>query len=166
MSLDGIQLPPIVLQALFTTSLVHLAKETVVADSLPASLIQSLGNNRQHVTIVISNDETLYLPDNQLNFLLGILSACGLSMDDVAIVNIKKNISVSYTLLETELSAEKIFLFDVLPSEIDLPLSFPSYQVQRFNNQLYLTAPSLSSIQDDKAEKTKLWDCLQQIFSI
>ena len=61
---------------------------------------------------------------------------------------------------------EKLLLFGVQPAEIELPLDFPNYQIQRYNNQVYLTAPLLSNFKDNKAEKTKLWNCLKQIFAI
>jgi hypothetical protein len=47
-----------------------------------------------------------------------------------------------------------------------LPLQFPAYQIQKFNNQVYLAAPALHLLAQDKAEKTKLWNCLKQVFSI
>ncbi len=60
----------------------------------------------------------------------------------------------------------KYFYLALVLAEIKLPLSFPDYQIQKYNNQLYLTTPPLSKLQNDKAEKTKLWNCLKQIFSI
>ena len=69
-------------------------------------------------------------------------------------------------MISKELSAEKVFVFGVTPGDINLPLSFPHYQVQQFKNQQYLSAPPLIELQHDKAEKTKLWNCLKKIFSI
>ena len=166
MGLDDIQLPPIVLQELFKHSLIDLKSEEKPDEKGPSKQFYSLGNNRKRILILVENDETLYLPDDQLNFLMGILAACNLSMEDVAIMNIKKNNSVTYKTLTTELKSEKIFLFGVNPGQIELPLDFPNYQIQQYNNQIYLTAPSLSQFHDNKAEKTKLWICLKQIFAI
>lgn len=166
MSLDNIELPPIVLQGLFKHSLVFLEKEEKSVDGSASKEFSTLGNNRKHIVIMVADANTLYLPDEQLNFLLGILAACDLTMEDVAILNIKKNKSVTYKTVSDELSPEKLFLFGVKPAEIGLPLDFPNYQVQRYNNQTYLSAPLLSKFQDDKAEKTRLWNCLKQIFGI
>lgn len=166
MGLDDIQLPPIVLQELFRHSLIDLKSEENPDEKASLKQFYSLGNNRKHILILIENDETLYLPDDQLNFLLGILAACNLSMEDVAIINIKKNNSVTYKSITKELKSEKIFLFGVNPGQIELPLDFPNYQIQQYNNQIYLTAPSLSRFHDNKAEKTNLWICLKQIFAI
>lgn len=166
MSLDNIELTPFLIQELFKNSLVEfydIAPTQKTKQVLPFNI---LGNNKSRVIIIIENDETVYLPDTQLNFLLGILSACKLTMDDVAILNIKKNKAVTYKAIELELKAEKIILFGVAPIQIELPIEFPHYQIQQYNNQTYISAAPLSDIQDDKTEKTILWNCLKQLFSI
>lgn len=166
MSLDNIQLPPIVLQQLFKHSLIDLKNEREPEEKTITTSFATLGNNSKQIVIIVNSDETLYLPDDQLNFLLGILAACNLTMEDVAILNIKKNKSVNYKTLAKELKPQKLFLFGVNPDQIELPLDFPNYQVQPYNNQVYLTAPLLSNFKDNKTEKTKLWNCLKQIFAI
>ena len=164
MTLDNIQLPSIVLHGLYKHSLVDLEIES--QSTPPPITFQVLGNNGKNILIIVETDEAIYLPDEQLNFLLGILSACNLNMADVAIFNLKNNIQVNYKTLATELRPEKILLFGIKPEQIALPLDFPHYQIQQFNNQTYLTAPMLSILQDNKVEKVKLWNCLKQIFAI
>ena len=70
MSLDNIQLSPIVLQQLFKNSLTDLKNNQHSNEKEPAKTLAVLGNNKKHILIIISNDDTLYLPDDQLNFLL------------------------------------------------------------------------------------------------
>jgi hypothetical protein len=167
MSLDNIQLPPIVLHDLFKHSLVDLNAGTTKDDTINTTStvnISFLGTNQKQIAIIVDNEKTIYLPDEELNFLLGILSACKLSMADVALVNIAKNNTLIYTDIAQQLNAEKILLFAVTPAQLQLPLQFPHYQIQKFNTQVYLSAPSLQLIEADKAEKTKLWNCLKQIF--
>jgi hypothetical protein len=167
MSLDNIQLPPIVLHDLFKHSLVDLNAGTTKDDTINTTNtgnISFLGTNQKHIAIIVDTEKTIYLPDEELNFLLGILSACKLSMADVALVNIAKNNTLIYTDIAQQLNAEKILLFAVTPAQLQLPLQFPHYQIQKFNTQVYLSAPSLQLIEADKAEKTKLWNCLKQIF--
>jgi len=166
MSLDNIQLPAIVLQDLFKNSLVDIDTGIAKTPVEKTTGIAFLGNNQKQVTIIANDTTTIYLPDEELNFLMGILNACKLSMADVALVNIAKPGAVTYTKIQEELNAETILLFGVAPAELQLPLQFPHYQIQKFNNQVYLAAPSLTAIAADKAEKTKLWNCLKQIFSI
>jgi hypothetical protein len=168
MSLNNIQLPASVIQDIYKKSLVLSDVIQEKTPKTPSTIVSFniLGNNQQKIVILVSDNETLYLPDEQLNFLMGILTACKLTMQDVAILNIEKNKDISYINLASTLKAEKIILFGVETSNISLPLQFPVYQIQAYNDQVYLSAPSLTVLQNDKAEKTKLWLCLKQLFSI
>ena len=166
MNLDTIQLQPIVLQGLYKQSLVEFKTNPRAEVANTAASVNILGKNLKRIVIVVNNPAVAFLEDDELNFLLGILSACKLNMDDVCIVNIAKNEGIDYNRLEAELTAEKVFLFGTSPGKIKLPFTFPDYQVQQYNHQVYLSAPDLSVLQHDKAEKTKLWNCLKQIFSI
>ncbi len=166
MSINNIQLTPFLLQELYSNSLVEILSQESELSTLSPASFSFLGNNRKKIIILVANDETLYLPDDQLNFLMGILSACSLTMEHVAIINIKKNKNVTYKTIEQELKAVQIILLGVTPAQISLPVEFPKYQVQPFNNQTYLSATGLFDIQDNKAEKGKLWNCLKQLFSI
>lgn len=166
MNLDNIQLSPFLIQELYKNSLVEFESSKPLKKAESEIPINILGNNRSNVVILIENSETVYLPDDQLNFLLGILSACKLTMEDVALININKNKAINYKSIALELKAEKIILFGVSPDQIDLPLEFPFYQIQQYDKQTYVTAAKLPDIEKDKAEKTKLWNCLKQVFAI
>ena len=166
MSLDNILLPDMVLQALYSKSLYDLEMNKSALDDIQPGSIGFLGNNQKKITIVVNSDAAIYLPDDELNFLLGILTACKLSMADIALVNLAKNPDLVYSVLSEHLKAEKVFLFGLNAANIDLPLQFPHYQVQQFNNQVYLSSVSLSEMQANKEEKMKLWNCLKKIFSI
>ncbi|MEO7767773.1 MAG: hypothetical protein ABIS01_10115 [Ferruginibacter sp.] len=168
MGLENIQLPPIVLQQLFKHTLADIKTEQKNNEeqSSKKATFSILGNNQKHILIITESDETVYLPERELNFLLEILTACRLSMDDVAILNIKKNKSLTYKTVSKELKSEKLFLFGVSPVQIELPLDFPNYQIQLYNNQVYLTVPPLSRFHDNIPEKTKLWNCLKQVFDL
>ena len=166
MSLDNIQLPETILQGLYSKCLYDLDSHKSVLTDIPASGISFLGNNQKKITILVNSEAAIYLPDDELNFLLGILTACKLSMADVALVNLAKNPDLVYSVLSEQLKPEKVFLFGLNAANIDLPLQFPHYQVQQFNNQVYLSSVSLSEMQANKEEKMKLWNCLKKIFSI
>jgi hypothetical protein len=166
MSLDNIHLAGVTLQELYKKSLVEVKSQKAEEKKTEAASLNILGKNLKKIVLIVNNTEAAFLTDEELNFLLGILSACKLNMDDVGILNLAKNKNTGYEMLSKEFNAEKVFLFGVEPGEINLPLAFPLYQVQQFKNQQYLSAPALSALQHDKAEKTKLWNCLKKIFSI
>lgn len=166
MSLDNIQLPPIVLQGLYRNALIDLKTVNAVPGIAASATLTYLGDNQKRVVIIVDEPEAIYLPDEELNFLLGILTACKLSMADIALLNYRKNPAITYQDITEQLEAQKIFLFGTSPANLELPLQFPNYQVQQYNGQVYLSSPNLKKLKDDKVEKTKLWNCLKQVFSI
>ncbi|MBS1510408.1 MAG: hypothetical protein JST86_06200 [Bacteroidetes bacterium] len=167
MSINNITLPGIAVQELYSHVLVTApgVKPDEIAGSSQQSL-SFLGSNQKHVAIIVNDDQSLYLPDDDLQFLIGVLNACKLSMADVALVNIAAAGQLSYIDITEQLQAKTILLFDVAPSNLQMPLQFPDYQVQQFNGQVYLTAPALKNIAADKTEKTKLWTSLKKVFAI
>jgi hypothetical protein len=166
MSLDNIQLPATILQGLYSKCLYDLDSHKSVLSDIPASSVSFLGNNQKKIAILVNCETAIYLPDEELNFLLGVLTACKLSMAEIALVNLCKNPGLIYSVLTEQLKAEKIFLFGLNAATIELPLQFPHYQVQQFNNQVYLSSVALNELQADKDEKMKLWNCLKKIFSL
>jgi hypothetical protein len=165
-SLDNIQLSETILQGLYSKCLYDLESDKSALTNIQNAGIGFLGTNQKKIAILVNTETAIYLPDEELNFLLGILTACKLSMADIALVNLAKNEHMNYSVLTDQLKAEKVFLFGLDAGTWALPLQFPHYQVQPFNNQVYLSSVSLSALQADKEEKMKLWACLKKIFSI
>ena len=166
MSLDNIQLPPTIIQTLYGRSLYDLGTESQADAAIEPGNIAFLGSNQKRIAILVNAAGAIYLPEEELNFLLGILTACKLSMADIALINVSKKTDLLYTHITEQLKAEKIFLFGLSAEALKLPLQFPQYQVQKFNNQVYLSSVSLTDLQTDKEEKLKLWACLKTIFSL
>lgn len=166
MSLDNIQLPVSILQGLYNKSLYDLKTNESETSDQKGDSILFLGSNQKKISILVTSPEAIYLPDDELNFLMGILSACKLSMADIALINTLKNKDLNYAELDKQLQAEKLFLFGVNPDVLKLPLQFPYYQIQHFNNQIYLSSAPLTELQKDKDEKIRLWNCLKNIFSL
>ena len=165
MGLQNAKLPLLTISNLYKNSLVDLhersEKPTQEKDS-----IHFLGSNKKNILLVVNNLDVPYLPDEDLNFLLGVLSACKLSMADIAIVNVGKTEKSEHNILIESLKSEVIIFFDVEASAFGLPFKIPNFQVQLFQNKKYLFAPSLNDLQNDTNQKRKLWNALKSIFSI
>ena len=162
MSLKNIQLPPDVISNLYHYYLVDInddEKKTEIAKS--DNLF--LGGNARNILLLVNNFGVSFLTDNQLDFLLGILSACKLNLADVAIINLNK---IAEKEMFDFLKASKIIAFGIKASAIGLPFSIPEFQVQLFNNQTYVFAPELSIIEKEMDLKRKLWVSLKEVFSI
>lgn len=180
MDLNHINLPPAALAGLYG--------ETLVADhsvnSVPAGFVQkkeppstvsavdqipavrSLGNNQQRILVLVNVSDAVFLSDESLGFLTGILSACKLSMADIALVNLYHYPDIPYQTLLTDFKSRIVLLFDKDPASFGLPMNFPHYQLQAFNGNTFLYAPSLQDLEKDKVEKSKLWVSLKRLFNL
>ena len=167
MSLKQITLSPETLVQLYTSPIIDIQaddrKPTVKESS---DKVKFLGNNGKNIAILVKADDAPYLNDKMFNFLAGILSACKLNMADVALINISSQSIAGYTNFNSITKPEKTILFDVSPQDIGLPLQFPHFQIQGFNNVMYLSAPPLPVIEADKVVKGQLWACLKQMFQL
>ena len=94
MSLDNIQLPATVLQGLYTKPLYDLNTDRSESTIIQTNNISYLGNNQKKIMILIRSSTAIYLPDDELNFLLGILTACKLGMDDITLINFSRTPSL------------------------------------------------------------------------
>src|SRR5690349_3087341 len=103
MNLKAIKLPHTVICTLYTDKLVagqHTMTNEKIDDPTPAVPSEAgysyLGNNEKKVLILVSNPGVDYLPEDDMIFLKGMLSACKLSIQDVAIFNTGKLDNFSY----------------------------------------------------------------------
>lgn len=175
MSLNDIKLKPRLLSELYANSLVESNTSSVpVTPAPPAAAAKSpsarrevnyLGKNEKGILILVAKDDVAYLPDEELNFLTTILSACQLSLADVAIVN-WKSASADLESLQKELNIRDVLLFDVAPLEAGLPINFPHFQIQQFNGRIYLSSPALTDVEKEVTIKRQLWPSLKRMFSI
>ncbi len=100
------------------------------------------------------------------NYLTNMLSACKLNLGDVAIINLNKIPDPSYKEILNTLNGNILLLFGTDPALLNLPVSFPYFQVQLFSSYTFLYIPSLDEIRNDKILKSKLWVCLRRIFNV
>lgn len=186
MSLNDIKLQPRLVSDLYANTLVdtntssvpitaEIEQPVAAPASQPAAAapkeapaqqgVNFLGRNEKGILILVSKDDAVYLPDGELNFLTTILSACQLSLADVAIVNWKTS-RTELEGLQQQLGSRFILLFDVSPLEAGLPINFPHFQIQQFNGRTYLSSPTLSDVEKEVAIKRQLWPSLKKMFSI
>jgi len=164
MSLDNIQLTPFLVQNLYTKTLVELNNVQEALPEKTAPHIPSLGQNAKSILLLVNEKESPFASDDDLKLLVGILTACKLSLADVALVNFNKNQTLTYDQLMDYFNPGFVILFGVLPKDLSFPLHFPNYQLQKYNNQTFLCAPSLKMLGVVTEEKKQLWNSLQKHF--
>lgn len=133
-------------------------------DSIPP--VNFLGKNQRQIAILVNNPQDRHLPDGQLGFLMKLLGACQLTLADVAVVNIAHDAGFYHAYFQQAVPAQTIISFGIKPDQLRLPLDFPMYQLQRFQQQTYMHAPTLTELENDKEEKMKLWTALRTLFQL
>jgi hypothetical protein len=187
MGLNDIELPASVVASLYPSALVSTgtdqaapvaaavqtseevtpqAQQTAAAEAAPPFVWKFLGNNKRAVLVVVNNPDILHLPDEDLNFLTTMLTACKLSLGDIILINYNNYLEKGGPAAVKYFKSREVILFGIEPADFGLPVSFPEYQVQGVANVQYLYSPALASIADDKAAKGKLWVSLKKIFGI
>jgi DNA polymerase III psi subunit len=166
MSIDDIQLPGFVIQNLFQNSLVDLTGNETQQGLVTNKELNIFGGNKQHIILLVNNPDVVFVTDQQLTFLSGILNACKLMLEDVGLLNIASYPAISYKKISDIFTPQIVIMFGILPDAIQLPFVMPEFQRQSYNNQVYLAVPSLTELEKNKELKRKLWTVLQQIFSL
>ena len=194
MSLKGADLPDYVLATLYNNCLVEepqvsasapgktviteanqtqlktaevVAQQTGTTDATSPAPYKFLGKNSKRISIIAGYEADPYMPEEHLEFLTKILSACKLNLGDVAILNYHAA-GIEMDKLGSELKPLQVLLFGVDPISIGLPLSFPMFKLQMFNGTNFLLIPPIVELNQDtdaaKTQKKQLWECLKKLF--
>jgi hypothetical protein len=183
MALNDIRLNSTILSEIYKSSIVEIDDQfhtNEVRSSTPTQALQKddptpnatpsawkhLGDFKKRILLVVRYAGVTYLPDEPLTFLTSILGACKLSMADVAIINISNFPTAQYGDLQEKFNSAVVMFFGLTPSELEMPIDFPEFQIQPFNNCTFLHTPVLERLETDKVLKSKLWVCLRRIFDL
>lgn len=164
MSLDKIQLPIQLIPELYNNSLVVLDVEQPKAKSINEDIFHFLGGNQKNILILVENDQAVHLPDDDLQFLTGILNACGLSFADISIVNIFQKEQQSLEMLLHFFKPKTVLTFGINWQILNADFNLASYQIIVHNGVNFITANSLQVLSKNIEEKKNLWNCLKQLF--
>lgn len=178
-----IQLPEVVIAGLYKDALVitqfnpkpkatqQITNKKMKEDESMPPLIKKwfLGDNKKNVAILIKDSSAVHINDEWLTTLSKLLSACKLTLEDVAIVNYA-NHSEAFSSLKETMQPKITLMFDVTTQDIQLPFTIPHYQVQRYADCAFMTAPantlSTQTQEPIRSEKKKLWEKLKLIFNV
>lgn len=141
--------------------------EKIIAN--PAQPIKYLGHNKRSICIVVNYPQTPFLPDHELTFLVTILQACKLTLEDVAIVNYSGNNSLTGDSLKNDMAPAQLIVFgEGLPATLGLPV-INDFSITEVDGLQLLSAPELEALnkttENGKILKTRLWICLKQLFT-
>ena len=161
--LEPIKLPISIISDIFRNCLVDLNFPDSSSDN-PATAITETLAGAPVDTVVVSLSEGKALPHQQLDFLNNILKACKLEKANYSIIANRQDELPDYKATFSQFKQKQLILFGISPAAIGLPINFPHFQVQSFQEVRYLAAPKLDTIEADKELKMQLWQCLKQLF--
>lgn len=166
MSLDNIQLPGSLCLSLFKNSLVDLQLNHPGLVPLSKMKIDFLGGNDKDILFISTDLENKYMAEDEMIFLNDLLKACNFTMADIAFINFSSLKEITFNEINEQFAPKKILIFGITARELVLPFSIPIFQVQKFQEQVFLMCPALSEILHNKELKKLLWNSLQKIFNI
>ncbi len=174
MSLQNTLLPDILIADLYRNVFIippaiENNRNGEVVHEKDAQPVKFLGNNLKKIVIVVNHPSEVFIPEKHLEFLSKILVACKLNIGDVAIVNEGYKF-VDIATIKQELKPSYIILFGLEPTDLKLPLNFPHFKIQNYDEVAYLSVPAFEALNVDNEEgkllKTKLWLCLKAMFAV
>ncbi|HEY6978954.1 MAG TPA: hypothetical protein VH396_21815 [Chitinophagaceae bacterium] len=181
----NIQLPDFVLAGLYKDSIVLAAEKIAQPGKIQEQITNKkikddrdekplikkwfLGDNRKNITILLKDASSVHINDEWLHTLTKLLAACKLNIGDTAIVNHLQQ-TKTFNELKESLQPQFVFMFDVTTQDIQLPFTFPHYQIQKYSNCTFMTVPVVTLTNDNsefvKIEKRKLWEKMKLIFNV
>lgn len=164
MDLNNLQLSTFTITNLYKDKLVKKGEDILNVPKNNSISNKFLGGNLQNILLVISNNKAPFFEDHQLTFLTKVLSACKLSLADVAIMNIYGLPDNDLLELLELLKPVKVAMFGVSSLELKLPFQIPEFQLQAYNHTQYLIIPELDLIEKDQQLKKYLWASFQKLF--
>lgn len=165
MNLDKIQLSASLTEAWYEENLVETGNQTPrpITPSLSAPM---LGNFERKILILVQEAEHAFLPDEDLNLLTGILTACKMSLADVGIVNLAVTQLESIEPLRHNFAPAAWWLFGIDTPAYGLPLMNDPGRSYSHQNDPIFWAPSLQQLTIDPTAKRALWSQLKTHYSI
>lgn len=162
MSLNKIQFSGYLCQNLYAKNLIPTTR---ISDTDNSRIkISSLGGNQKKILFIVNNSANKFLADEEMILLTNLTTACKLSMEEIALVNYFNCDNKNYKDLIDYFQAEKILMFGIPLQDMDLPFIIPDFQIQSFGGKLFMAAPALNDLVNNKDLKKDLWKCLQKIF--
>ena len=162
MSLHKIQFSDYLCQHLYAKNLIQTS---LISNNGNSKIkISSLGGNQKKTLFLVNNSATKFLDDEEMVLLTNLTTACKLSMEDIALVNYFNCDNKNYKYLIDYFQAEKILMFGIPLTEMDIPFIIPDFQIQSYSGKLFMAVPALNEFINNQDLKKDLWKCLQKIF--
>jgi hypothetical protein len=119
-----------------------------------------LGENNKYFLILFNEPNQKDISSTQKETLLKIMSAKGLELRDLAVLNLNQYPGVNYTDLKEFFSFNKIVLFGIDPQQISLS-SQSSNQVVKLESVKILCTYGIDEMINDTTKKREFWNVMK-----
>ncbi|TKC01029.1 hypothetical protein [Pedobacter cryophilus] len=135
------------------------ANPAVVEITLPNAKkdFKYLGENNKYILIIVKEPAVDFLKRDDLTFLLKILGAKKLELNDVAIINTEKNDALNFDDLKDFFACNKIITFGIDPKSLQITGAVANKK-SVFKNISILGTWDLTRLQQDVNKKTIFWN--------
>lgn len=158
-NLDNLTLHPFQRQLLYPNGITNI---DYTEKKAPAP-IKYIGKNKRNILIGIDIHGELNAQDKEL--LNNLLKACGLGMDDVALVNLNKQEAPFPEILK-RLKIENVILFGVSIMATGLSLTDAEEKLMTLENRIFLRTIPLHALNRNVGKKRRLWEALKELFEL
>jgi hypothetical protein len=126
-----------------------------------------LGKNLKRISFLVYCHEFEFLPEDQIVFLHKMLSACKLSLDDIAVIN-TAHVPLTLDDLRQQLQPVTIFLWGVRPDALSLDTDLPDFTISTIDGISVIQVPTPDLLIGNNSAgqdlKQRLWTCLKKLF--
>ena len=116
-----------------------------------------LGDNNKYILIIVKEPAVDFLKRDDLAFLVKILAAKKLELNDVAIINTEKNGPIHFDALIDFFACSKIITFGINPKSLEITGAVANKK-STFKNTPILGTWALAILQQDVSKKTTFWN--------
>ncbi len=164
MSINDINLIPELLGELYGQQLVAPENRSVAVNPTPQPVL--LGNFKKKTLILVNEKTQAYISDEDLKLLVGILTACNLSMEEIGVLNLTNSPIQLADQIHDQLRPTAWWLFGVDSAELGMdPMNDPGL-THAFRGRPVFWSPALSELAENPAAKRLLWGQLKKQYGV
>jgi hypothetical protein len=119
-----------------------------------------LGENNKYILIIVKEASANFLQPKDLSFLLKILAAKKLELNDVAILNLEKTTNPNFDSLKEFFACNKMITFGINPQILGIS-GVVANKKSTFKETPVLGTWDLQKLQADKIKKATFWEELK-----
>lgn len=122
------------------------------------------GDNKKGVVVLLDIQTGDLLKTKEFAFLLRVLEAIKLTLNECAILNLTENQTVTFSDLKKLANLNNLLLFGVPAGRMGIATVAPTYTLQATEGVQWVQTDPLGLIMANKDKKFGLWTALQRMF--